>query len=154
MKRNRQAMPPCLSMLSQRLWKLLETTNNNSESQFVWWCFGHGDGVVRSQANPYVPLLPGSFMRPVDGNTVQLPAVPVFRWILPMNLPATISSVQCPVLSHKNVVASEASNSRLVIFYFWWSLAHTPQWHHLLVSANSARTYGYITHMLARYIKI
>ena len=117
MKRNRQAMPPCLSMLSQRLWKLLETTNNNSESQFVWWCCGHGDGVVRSQANPYVPLLPGSFMRPVDGNTVQLPAVPVFWWILPMNLPATISSVQCPVLSHKNVVASEASNSRLVMYY-------------------------------------
>ena len=32
-----------------------------------------------------------------------------------MNLPATISSVQVTVLSHKNVVASEASNSRLVI---------------------------------------
>ena len=32
-----------------------------------------------------------------------------------MNLPATISSVQVPVLNHKNVVASEASNSRLVL---------------------------------------
>ena len=41
-----------------------------------------------------------------------------------MNLPATISSVQVPVLSHKNVVASEASNSRLVFFkelYLVWS---------------------------------
>ena len=35
--------------------------------------------------------------------------------ILLMNLPATISSLQAPVLSHKNVVAREASNSRLVI---------------------------------------
>ena len=32
-----------------------------------------------------------------------------------MILPATVSSVQVPVLSHKNVVASEASNSRLVV---------------------------------------
>ena len=93
---------------------LLETTNNNSESQLVWWCCGH-DCVVRSQGNPSVPLLPGSTMRPVDGNMVQLQAVLAFWWILPMNLPATISSVQVPVLSHKNVVASEVSNSRLVI---------------------------------------
>ena len=38
-----------------------------------------------------------------------------FWRILPVNLPATISSVQVPVLSHKNVVASEASKSRLVV---------------------------------------
>ena len=45
---------------------------------------------------------------------VQLQAVPAFWWILLMNLPATILSVQVPELSHKNVVGSEASNSRLV----------------------------------------
>ena len=45
---------------------------------------------------------------------VQLQAVLAFSWILLMILPATVSSVQVPVLSHKNVVASEASNSRLV----------------------------------------
>ena len=32
-----------------------------------------------------------------------------------MILPATISSVKVPVLSRENVVASEASNSRLVL---------------------------------------
>ena len=50
---------------------------------------------------------------------VQLQAVPAFWWILLMNLPATISSVQVPVLSHKNVVASEASSSRLVYYNKW-----------------------------------
>ena len=57
---------------------LLETTNNNSsESQLVWICCGH-DCVARSQGNPSVPLLSGSTMRPVDGNTVQLQAVLAF----------------------------------------------------------------------------
>ena len=68
---------------------------------------------------PFCPLLPGSTMRPVDGNMVQLQAVLAFWLILPMNLPATVSSVQVSVLSHKNVVASEASNSRLVCSYFF-----------------------------------
>ena len=63
---------------------LLETTNNNSESQLVWWCCGH-DCVARSQGNPSVPLLSGSTLRPVDGNMVQLQAVLAFLWILPMN---------------------------------------------------------------------
>ena len=77
--------PPCLSMLSQRLWKfclkLLTTTVSHS------WYGGH-DFVVRSQGNPSVPLLPGSTMRPVDRNMVQLQAVLAFRWILAMNLPS------------------------------------------------------------------
>ena len=45
---------------------LLETTNNNSESQLVWWCCGH-DCVARSQGNPSVPLLSGSTMQSVNG---------------------------------------------------------------------------------------
>ena len=105
---------------------LLETTNNSGEWQLVWWYCGYDQGVrvtltpwhdcvVRSHNNLSVPLLPGSTMRSVDGTMVQLRAVLAFWWILPMNLPATISSVQVPILSHKNVVASEASNSRLVI---------------------------------------
>ena len=44
---------------------------------------------------------------------VQLQAVLAFWGILLMILPTTISYVQVPVLSHKNVVASEASNSRV-----------------------------------------
>ena len=71
---------------------LRETTNNNSESQLVWWRSGH-DCIVTSQGNPSVPLLSGSTMWPVDGNMVQLQAALAFWWILPMNLPATISSV-------------------------------------------------------------
>ena len=93
---------------------LHETTNNNSESQLVWWCCGH-DCVARSQGNPSVLLLSGYTMRPENGNIVQLKAVLALWWMLPMNLQGTISSVQIPVLSHKNVVASKASNSRLVI---------------------------------------
>ena len=57
---------------------LLEFTNNNSESQLVRLYCGH-DCVVRSQGNPSVPLLPGSTMRAVDGNMVQLQAV-LFFW--------------------------------------------------------------------------
>ena len=40
-------------------------------------------------------------------------------------LPATVSSVQAPVLSHKNVVASEVNNSRLVVIMITLTSYHT-----------------------------
>ena len=88
MNRNRQAMPPCLSMLSQKLWKICLKLLTK-QSQLVWWCFGH-DCVLRSQGDPSVPLLLGPIMHSVDGIMVQLLAMLAFWWTLLLNLPATI----------------------------------------------------------------
>ena len=81
--------------------------------------------VVRSQGNPSVPLLPGSTMRPVDRNMVQLQAVLAFRWILPMNLPATISAVHVPVLIFVLVILQVMVITGISIYWALWQKEST-----------------------------
>ena len=104
MKINRQAMLPCPSMLCHKGYGNFSWNDKRQQ-----WVTG-GMGMLwaslccKIARQPFLPSLPASTTWPVDGNMVQLQAVLAVWWTLVMNLPATISSVRVPVLSHKRML--------------------------------------------------